>query len=73
MSRPTLSDGRERMPRLLTLQAAAVDSGIPVSSLRDLIHRGHLPSVQLPGSRRVFVVAADVATLIARSVHVRRD
>ena len=73
MSRPPLSDRPERIPRLLTLQAAAVVTGIPVSSLRDLIHRGHLPSVQLPGSRRVFVLAVDVAALIARSVQVRTD
>jgi hypothetical protein len=58
---------------LLTLQAASATTGIPVSSLRDLVLRGYLASVQLPGSRRVFLLAADVATLIERSVQVRAD
>lgn len=61
------SDGTTAVPRLLTLQSASQASGIPTNSLRDLVSRGHLPVVRLPGNRRVFVLADDLAALVLRS------
>ncbi len=61
------SDGPTAVPRLLTLQAASQASGVPVNSLRDLVSRGHLPTVRLPQNRRVFVLADDLAALVLRS------
>jgi hypothetical protein len=55
------------LPRLRTLQAASDETGIPVNSLRDLISRGHLPTVRLPGSRRVWLMESDLAALVLRS------
>ena len=72
-----MSDGHEAAPkrptRLSTLQQASCDTGIPVNSLRDLVLRGYLPSVRLPGSRRVFVMVADLEAVIERSREVRSD
>ena len=39
-------------PRLLSAQAAAVYLGVPYTSLRDWVFRGHLPVVRVPDCRR---------------------
>ena len=40
---------------LTTLQDASEEFGPPYTTLRDLVIRGHLERVQLPGSRRIWV------------------
>lgn len=67
-SRGAPVDRTAAAPTLLTLQIASRTSGVPVNSLRDLIARGHLPIVRLPGSRRVWLRAADLDALIANSL-----
>lgn len=57
----------KQAPRLLTLQVAAVEFGIPATSLRDLIARGVLPFVRFDQSRRIWLKREDIETLIARS------
>jgi excisionase family DNA binding protein len=54
-------------PTLTTLQNAAEKHGVPYTSLRDLVLQGHLPSVKLGESRRIWVKNADVDRLIASS------
>jgi hypothetical protein len=54
--------------RLLTLQRASQESGIPTTTLRDLHFRGHLPIVRLPGCRRWWVRREDLQRLIEGSV-----
>lgn len=49
---------------LVTLQAASVEYGPPVSSLRDLVLRGELEKVTLGVSRRIFIRRADLEQLI---------
>jgi len=65
-------DRKPRLPLptavLLTISQAALLSGVPATSLRDLIHRGHLPVVVLPGSRRLWLRRSDLEQLIERSV-----
>ena len=39
-------------PRLLSAQAAARYLGLPYTSLRDIVFRGHLPVVRVPDCRR---------------------
>ena len=55
------------IPQLISIQEASAQSGIPVESLRDLVHRGALSHVALPGSRRLWLYAADVRLLIEQS------
>ena len=52
---------------LLTLQKAAAETGVPYTSVRDLVVQGHLPKVKLGESRRIWVRRADLERLIARS------
>lgn len=63
---------RTRDPRpgalLLTLSQASAETGVPSTSLRDLIARGHLPAVRLGDTRRVWVRRCDLAALVERSV-----
>lgn len=49
------------LPRLKTLQAVSEEIGIPCFTLRRLIERGELRVVRLPGIRRLYLDAADVA------------
>jgi excisionase family DNA binding protein len=42
----------EGCPRLLSAQSAAKYLGIPYTSLRDIVFRGHLPVVRVPDCRR---------------------
>jgi hypothetical protein len=41
--------------RLVTLQAASDEWGVPYTSLRDLVIQGLLPRVRLGHSRRIWV------------------
>lgn len=57
---------------LLTLAQSEAEYGIPRTSQLDLIARGHLPAVRLPGedgrdARRVWIRRVDMEALIARS------
>ena len=47
----------ERSPssRLLTVQEAAAELGLPYTTTRDLILRGVLPRVEIPSLRRLYV------------------
>lgn len=54
--------------RLITLQQASAEYGPPYTSLRDLVRRGHLASVQLGDARRIWVRRADIELLIDRSL-----
>lgn len=51
--------------KLLTLQAASVEYGITVASLRDLIAAGTLPAVRPPHLRRVYLLRSDLDHAIA--------
>ena len=53
---------------LLTFSQAALELGIPASSLRDAAHRGHLPVVVLPGGRRQWLRRTDLLGLIQKSL-----
>lgn len=53
--------------KLVSLQQGSIMTGLPTQSLRDVILRGHLPAVRLPGSRRIWVHADDLSALIERS------
>ena len=65
----TKSPPREPQPSILVnLQDASVEYGPPYTSLRDLVVRGHLDRVRLPGSRRIWVRRADLERLIEQSV-----
>ena len=46
--------------KLMTINQAESEYGLPAALLRDLIHRGDLAAVQPPNIRRVFVVRADL-------------
>ena len=54
-------------PKLVTLQQGANESGVPYTSLRDLVLQGHLPHVHLGNSRRIWVKRADLDRLIDSS------
>ena len=58
---------------LLTLQRASREYGPPYTSLRDLVVRGHLPSVKLGDSRRIWVKRADIEHLIEVSTSTEAD
>lgn len=70
MSKEQKSKEHKRQPdrtTLLTLQDAATQTGVPYTSLRDLVLQGHLKRVQLGDSRRYWVRRADLEQLIVRS------
>lgn len=46
--------------RLLPLQQAEREYGLPYAQLLDLVKRGELVAVQLPNVRRIYVVRADL-------------
>lgn len=62
----------EARPTLVSLQSAALESGLPVSTLRDLIARGALPVVRPPNMRRVWIRRADLEQAIERWREVAR-
>jgi hypothetical protein len=60
--RPTRPD-----QELATIQGLADENGVPPTSIRDLIHRGVLPVVQFPGSRRQWIRRSQWRQLIETS------
>jgi hypothetical protein len=52
--------------KLLTLQQASDEFGPPYHVLRDLVNRGHMPSIRLGDSKRIWVRRCDVETMIER-------
>ncbi len=56
--------------RLLTLAQASDETGVPYTSIRDLILTGYLPAVRLGDSRRIWIRRKDLDALIERSVEV---
>lgn len=54
--------------RLLTPQQASIETGIPHTSIRDHIARGHLPCCRFPGSRRQWIRRIDLDQFIAQAV-----
>jgi hypothetical protein len=51
---------RDRGGRLLSTQAAADHTGWPYTSIIDMVHRGLLPVVRIPGSRRMWFDREDL-------------
>jgi len=58
--------------KLVTLAQGAADTGVPYTSLRDLVIDGHLPHVQLGNSRRIWVKRADLDRLIDKSTNTKK-
>jgi hypothetical protein len=54
---------RRGAPKLLTLQEASAEYGLPYTSLRDLVIAGHLPRVQLGDSVRIRIRRGDLERL----------
>jgi hypothetical protein len=52
---------------LVSVQRGSRESGIPYTTLLDLIRRGHLASVRLPDCRRIWIKREDLQRLIDRS------
>ena len=50
---------------LTTPQAVELEFGIPRTTVMDLLKRGHLRAVRLPGCSRVFVRRADLERMVA--------
>lgn len=53
--------------RLMTLQQASNESGLPYTTLIDMTRRGLLPRVQIGDSRRVWIERAALERLISNS------
>lgn len=66
------SNRRPREPRagqmLLSIGQVETVTGIPATSVRDLIIRGILPAVRLGVTRRLWIRRTDLEKLIERSV-----
>jgi hypothetical protein len=62
---PPARAGQARTSKLVTLQQASAETGVPYASLRELVIGGHLQRVQLGESRRIWVRRADVERLTA--------
>lgn len=52
---------------LMTLQQIREESGVPYSSVRELVLEGHLPRVNLGSSRRFWIRRSDWERYVARS------
>ena len=50
--------------RLVSLKNAAEEYGLPYHTLLELIQRGHLPKVQLPNSRSIYLERRDLDAAI---------
>lgn len=61
-----MSTKTRRLPRLITLQQIEEEFGVPYTSARDLVLRGHLPRVRLGDSKRIWVKTVDVEAMIER-------
>ena len=70
MTRPR--GNTKKLTRLVTLQEASAEYGPPYTSLRDLVIQGHLPSVRLGESRRIWLRREDLEDLIERGTEVGR-
>ena len=46
--------------KLLSIQQAESEYGLPAALIRDLVHRGDLAAVQPPFIRRIFILRADL-------------
>lgn len=70
LARRTRQGSRRTTPAqlLLTLRQAAEETGVPYSSLRDLVLRGYLSSVRLGNSRRIWLRRADLERLVQGEV-----
>lgn len=51
-------------PMLVTVQHGAALSGLPYTSVLAQIHNGNLPSVRLPGNRRIWLKLQDLKLFI---------
>ena len=51
-------------PRLLSAQSAAKYLGVPYTTLRDWVLRGHLPVIRAPQSRRMWFDRKDLDRII---------
>jgi hypothetical protein len=60
-------DGKQRKGALATFRELAIDSGVPYSSIRELVLEGHLPFVQLGNSKVKRVKWTDWDRYIAAS------
>jgi hypothetical protein len=60
------STKQKRQNALVTLQQASAETGVPYTSVRDLVLRGFLPRVQLGDSRRLWIRRSDLERLIGR-------
>jgi excisionase family DNA binding protein len=58
--------------KLMTLQQASAEFGVPYTSLRDWTIKGWLPAVRVGDTRRIWVRRDDLERLIERSIE-RRD
>lgn len=54
-------------PRLLSLKAASLYSGLTIWALRERIWAGDLPVVRFNGGRKMFVDTQDIETLITQN------
>lgn len=52
------------VPRLLTLKEAAEYMGLTVWALRERIWAGHIPVVQFPGGRKMYIDVSDIDDFI---------
>lgn len=59
--------------KLINLRQASDETGVPYTSLYDLVARGILPSVRFPGIDRIWIKRADLDQLIERSVERRQS
>jgi len=54
-------------PRLLTLKNAADYIGLTVWAMRERIWAGHIPVVQFPGGRKMYVDIEDIEDFIQKN------
>jgi len=57
---------------LMTLRQITEESGVPYSSVRELVLEGHLPRVTLGSSRRFWIRRSDWERYLARSTSLVR-
>lgn len=56
---------RERRGALMTLQQGEAESGVPYTTLRDAVLRGHIRRVELGDSKRIWIRRSELERLIA--------
>jgi hypothetical protein len=62
---PAPDAGKETQPEYLTPAQVAAKLGCNISSARRMIGTGAIPSVRLPGLRRVFIPKAGLAAVLS--------